>query len=83
MCEFCLQHGEGKKWYLQVKNYSDDLLNDIRRRRLIENFSNPDALARDVKRIEKLNKAPRFIRGMIRRIVTRKMKKDHLDRWYQ
>lgn len=26
MCEFCTKHGEGKKWYLQIKNYSDELL---------------------------------------------------------
>jgi len=26
MCEFCLEHGEGKKWYLQMKNYSKELL---------------------------------------------------------
>ena len=26
MCEFCHKHGEGKTWYLQAKNYSDDLL---------------------------------------------------------
>ena len=26
MCEFCTQHGEGKKWYLQMKNYADALL---------------------------------------------------------
>lgn len=26
MCEFCTQHGEGKKWYLEIKNYSDELL---------------------------------------------------------
>jgi len=38
MCEFCLKHGEGKKWYLQVSNYSDDLLRDVRRRRFIETF---------------------------------------------
>ena len=38
MCEFCLQHGEGKKWYLQAKNYADDLLSDVRRRRFIKNF---------------------------------------------
>ena len=36
MCEFCVKHGEGEKWYLQAKNYSDDLLSDIRRRRFIE-----------------------------------------------
>ncbi len=27
MCEFCMQHGEGKQWYLQMKNYSRELLN--------------------------------------------------------
>jgi ferredoxin len=26
MCEFCTKHGEGKKWYLQMKNYSTELL---------------------------------------------------------
>jgi ferredoxin len=26
MCEFCTEHGEGKKWYLQMKNYTDEML---------------------------------------------------------
>ena len=26
MCEFCTAHGEGKQWYLQMKNYADELL---------------------------------------------------------
>jgi len=26
MCQFCTEHGEGKTWYLQMKNYSEDLL---------------------------------------------------------
>jgi len=34
MCEFCVKHGEGKKWYLQVKNYSEDLWNDIKRKKI-------------------------------------------------
>ncbi len=25
MCEFCTKHGEGKTWYLQMKNYSQEL----------------------------------------------------------
>ncbi len=25
MCEFCIQHGEGKKWYLEMRNYSREL----------------------------------------------------------
>lgn len=35
MCEFCVKHGEGKKWYLNAKNYSDDLLSDITRKKFI------------------------------------------------
>ncbi len=28
MCEWCQKHGDGKKWYLNIKNYSKDLLKD-------------------------------------------------------
>jgi NAD-dependent dihydropyrimidine dehydrogenase PreA subunit len=28
MCEFCTKHGEGKKWYLQMKNYGRELLHE-------------------------------------------------------
>lgn len=28
MCEFCTEHGEGKKWYLQMKNYAEELLHE-------------------------------------------------------
>ncbi len=28
MCEFCQEHGEGKKWYLQMNNYSRDLFRE-------------------------------------------------------
>jgi len=31
VCEFCVKHGEGKKWYLNAKNYSSDLLSDVGR----------------------------------------------------
>lgn len=26
MCDFCTEHAEGKKWYLEMKNYSNELL---------------------------------------------------------
>jgi len=77
MCEFCLKHGEGKKWYLQAKNYSDDLLSDVRRRRFIEDFLTGDGLTRDVERLAQLDKAPRSIRGLIGRLVSRRMKRIH------
>lgn len=32
MCEFCTQHGEGEKWYLEAKNYSAELINEERKR---------------------------------------------------
>jgi NAD-dependent dihydropyrimidine dehydrogenase PreA subunit len=28
MCEFCTKHGEGQKWYLQMKNYAAELLHE-------------------------------------------------------
>jgi len=78
MCQFCHQHGEGKKWYLQAKNYSDDLLSDVRRRKFITEFaSDSDKLSKAVEGMEKLDKAPAFIAGIIRRLVTRKQKKIH------
>lgn len=38
MCEFCTKHGEGKKWYLNVKNYNNELLAEIDRKKFIEGF---------------------------------------------
>jgi NAD-dependent dihydropyrimidine dehydrogenase PreA subunit len=78
MCEFCLKHGEGEKWYLQAKNYSDDLLSDIHRRKYIEEFvSHPEGLAESAHYLDLLSKLPMFIRGVVGRIVTWKMKKTH------
>ncbi len=31
MCEFCTQHGEGKKWYLQAENYIQEVASEERR----------------------------------------------------
>jgi NAD-dependent dihydropyrimidine dehydrogenase PreA subunit len=78
MCEFCHQHGEGKKWYLQAKNYSDDLLSDVHRRKFIEDFfSHPEELASTVQGFARLAKAPSFVRSVVSRMVSRKMKKQH------
>lgn len=38
MCEFCTKHGEGKKWYLNVKNYGQDLLSDVNRYAFTKDF---------------------------------------------
>ena len=36
MWQFCHQHGEGKKLYLQARHYAEDLLSDLERRWYIE-----------------------------------------------
>ncbi len=78
MCEFCTQHGEGKKWYLQAKHYGEDLLSDVRRRRLITDFfGHPEQPDRDSKQLDKLRKAPAFIQQAIRKQGVRRMKKVH------
>jgi ferredoxin len=38
MCQFCLQHGEGKRWYLNARNYTFDLQSDLRRRGFMVDF---------------------------------------------
>jgi ferredoxin len=38
MCDFCTKHGEGKVWYKNARNYAQDLLSDLDRRKYIENF---------------------------------------------
>ena len=78
MCEFCLKHGEGKKWYLQASNYSDDLLSDIRRRRFIEEFfTKTDEIGRSIQRLDKIAGAPALIKAIVRRLITKKAKKSH------
>jgi ferredoxin len=38
MCQFCVEHGEGKKWYLQASNYAFDLESDLKRREYMVHF---------------------------------------------
>ena len=78
MCEFCIKHGEGKKWYLQAKNYAEDLLSDLRRRNFItEFFDHPEHLERDMAQLDRLAKAPPFVQRAIKGSITSRMKKRH------
>jgi Pyruvate/2-oxoacid:ferredoxin oxidoreductase delta subunit len=74
-----MKHGEGKKWYLEAKNYSEDLLNDIRRQKFIkEFFTETEKLKTDAERLERLDKAPWFIKHFIRWRLGNYHKKNHL-----
>jgi ferredoxin len=38
MCQFCVEHGEGKRWYLEAENYALDLNSDLARRDYVVEF---------------------------------------------
>jgi ferredoxin len=77
MCEFCTQHGEGKKWYLQMDNYSQELLEQDGRREYMSKFLNtfeqrvPDETAQ----VESLSRTP--LARPMNWYLTRMQKKSH------
>jgi len=79
MCEFCVQHGEGKTWYLQARNYGLDLASDVKRRRFVAEFFNDfdREKAADLRNLERLRRAPRVVQWLVRGWVTRRMKAQH------
>jgi len=83
MCEFCLKHGEGEKWYLQAKNYSEDMLSDLRRLKFLDQFGDPQFMQREIARADaafgRIRKMPWFIRSLFTRMITGKMKKLHFS----
>jgi Pyruvate/2-oxoacid:ferredoxin oxidoreductase delta subunit len=78
MCEFCTQHGEGKKWYLQAKNYSQELLNEQRRQYMAEFFSDFEHMMGDKAALldTALGTDPAGARSLFPSIVEQQ-KKDH------
>ena len=79
MCDFCIQHGEGKKWYLQAKNYAEDLLSDARRQQFIRDFFRDDGepLRRDLRQLERLAGMPSIVRRLVGSLATRQQKRWH------
>ncbi|MFC1847244.1 4Fe-4S binding protein [Chloroflexota bacterium] len=78
MCDFCHKHGEGKKWYLQAKNYSEDLLSDLKRRHFIADFfSEPESVVAGVNKLEGLNKAPGFVKAVLKPYISGRQKRVH------
>jgi Pyruvate/2-oxoacid:ferredoxin oxidoreductase delta subunit len=80
MCEFCIQHGDGEKWYLRARNYSEDLLSDARRRRLIADFfgRRDQPAKREGRRSLGLRKRmPPFVQRALRARASRRMRRSH------
>jgi Pyruvate/2-oxoacid:ferredoxin oxidoreductase delta subunit len=79
MCEFCTKHGEGKKWYLEAKNYSLDLASDLKRKKFISTFFETveESAKESLNQMKKLKTAPRIIQSLVGGVITRKYKKEH------
>ncbi len=79
MCEFCMQHGEGRKWYLEARNYGEDLLSDAKKRKAFRKFTSQPLSSGDEfhKRMQELENAPSFVRRLIRWKAVRTMKSIH------
>ncbi len=79
MCEFCTKHGEGKKWYEVMDNYSKELLADPARQRYLKHFVE-NIQSRTNSNINQLEWSKRRIPlayGFIRKIATINMKSNH------
>lgn len=79
MCEFCIKHGEGKKWYEVMENYSEELLNQSNRMNYIKDFfPNIQRTANSTLRKLEWTKAKiPLAHRFIRKLGTARMKNDH------
>jgi Na+-translocating ferredoxin:NAD+ oxidoreductase RNF subunit RnfB len=79
MCDFCTQHGDGKKWYLEASTYAADLSADIERRGYLINFVQGfDARAtRSVRMLDILGRTPKSLADIVRTRASENMKRDH------
>lgn len=77
MCEFCIQHGEGKKWYLQAKNYSEELFNEERKRYMAEFYEKfEETFVNVAGELDKLLADPAAAKAMFPSLVEQQ-KKEH------
>ncbi len=78
MCEFCHQHGEGKKWYLDMRNYSRELYEQDGRKEYAQNFilRFEEEYGQKIAKLDGIRKVPWLYR-FIRKIAIKTSKKNH------
>ncbi len=79
MCRFCVEHGEGERWYLQAKNYAFDLERDTRRRAYVTHFISEFAATRQraIAWGERLDAIPAPLSRVGRAAISRRMRGVH------
>ncbi len=80
MCEFCIDHGEGKKWYENITNYTEEMFHQVNTEKhlksYLENFYH--SLSVDVPKAYTWKKRlPRIYRLFVYPVVTKHLKKSH------
>lgn len=77
MCEFCVRHGDGQKWYLAMKNYSEELLHQDDRIHYMSYFVNTfeKRIPKKLNQLEKLSHTP--FRDIAKPFLKRSQKRDH------
>lgn len=78
MCEFCVQHGEGKKWYLVMQNYSRELWGQQKRSHFMEDFGAhfEERIGKTVAQIDAVRDIP-LVGRLARQMAVRKEKALH------
>ncbi len=74
MCEFCVKHGDGKRWYLNAANYVEDLLSDARRQKYIADFV-PDVTANAARWLRLMDGTRRVFPPLVRIAASRQARR--------
>ncbi|MGD0883320.1 MAG: 4Fe-4S ferredoxin [Thermodesulfovibrionales bacterium] len=80
MCEFCTKHGEGKKWYDNISNYTDEVFHKVNSEKNVRAFlaGIRHSLKTDFERACTWKKRlPRIYNLIAYPLVTRHLKKTH------
>jgi ferredoxin len=79
MCQFCIKHGDGEKWYLQASNYAFDLTSDLERRGFLVDFLRDfdQQMNGAVSSLSKARKLPGPIRRALFGALSRKWQAKH------
>ncbi|MRR11938.1 4Fe-4S dicluster domain-containing protein [bacterium] len=79
MCEFCVQHGDGEKWYLRAQNYIADLESDLTRRGYLIDFVQdfPATRKKALRGVAVLDRAPRPLAAAAKREFNKHQREHH------
>lgn len=79
MCQFCVEHGEGERWYLQAKNYAYDLDSDLRRRRYMVDFVDGFGEMREnaLKWMDRLDHLPTPLSSLGKNLISARQRVNH------